>query len=107
MAVISINTDPTRRQLNLFGCTWVIFFGVLTALLWRRLGMGPWVPAAGAGAVVVPFVGWLWPTFMTAIPPAKSINSRPSTSRKMAPCADWMKLVVVIPTPSEMTSVFS
>ena len=32
MAVIQINTNPTRRQLNLFGVIWLVFFVAVGAV---------------------------------------------------------------------------
>ena len=52
-------------------------------------------------------LGWLWPMFMTAMPPPKSMYSRPSTSRTIAPRADSTCTGVVLDTPAEMTCVLS
>ena len=64
MRVIQINTDPTRRQLNQFGFIWmgfVAFFGTVIFFKFHNpsLARGLWM-----AAVVVPFVGWVFPRFM-------------------------------------------
>src|SRR5512139_3439406 len=43
--------------------------------------------------------GWPWPTFITAMPPAKSMNRRPSTSHSSAPWARSAKKLPITPTP--------
>src|SRR6266702_5235439 len=44
-------------------------------------------------------LGWEWPTFMTPMPPAKSMSSRPSTSIITAPRASLMKAGVAWDAP--------
>ena len=44
-------------------------------------------------------LGWEWPTFITPMPPAKSMNSRPSVSVMMAFLALPMSEVVALATP--------
>ena len=67
MAVIEINRNPTRRQLNQFGFIWLgflVLFGAIARfkLDAPNLALGLWVAAA-----VVPVVGWLVPAFMRAV----------------------------------------
>ena len=38
MAVIEINTDPSRRDLKWFGLLLVVFVGIVGALVWHRSG---------------------------------------------------------------------
>ena len=52
-------------------------------------------------------LGWQWPMFMTPMPPAKSMYSRPSTSRTTAPRAEATCTGVRLETPAEITSVLS
>jgi hypothetical protein len=64
MAVVQINRNPTRRELNQFGFIWmgfVAFFGVIAFFKFHNpsLARGLWV-----AAVVVPVVGWIFPRFM-------------------------------------------
>jgi hypothetical protein len=66
VAVIEINRNPTRRQLNQFGLIWLAFVNVFGALAWvkdhHQLAVELWVVA-----VVVPVVGWLAPAFMRVV----------------------------------------
>ena len=67
MAVIEINRNPTRRQLNQFGFIWLgflVLFGAIARfkLDAPNLALGLWV-----AAVVVPVIGWLVPAFMRAV----------------------------------------
>ena len=67
MAMIEINRDPSRRQLNQFGVIWLLFFTLLTALSWLELG-SPSVAAALAGAALgVPLLGSAVPAFMRLV----------------------------------------
>ena len=67
MAVIEINRNPTRRQLNQFGFIWLgflVLFGAIARfkLDAPNLALGLWV-----AALVVPVVGWLIPSVMRAV----------------------------------------
>jgi len=67
MAVIEINRNPTRRELNQFGFIWLgflVLFGAIARfkLDAPNLALGLWV-----AAVVVPVIGWLVPAFMRAV----------------------------------------
>ncbi len=67
MSLIRIEHHPTRRQLNVFGLVWLVFFGILGGVVASR-GRSP--VAAGAcwlAAVVVPAIGWLAPRFMRVV----------------------------------------
>ncbi len=64
MAVVQINRNPTRRELNQFGFIWmgfVAFFGVVAFFKLHNpsLARGLWV-----AAVLVPVIGWVFPRFM-------------------------------------------
>ena len=67
MAVIEINKDPTRRQLNQFGLIWMVFFCAVGALAWFRTGRPTLATALWVAAVVVPLLGWAWPRFMRLV----------------------------------------
>ncbi len=43
----------------------------------------------------------VWPTFITPMPPPKSMKVLPSTSVRRAPFASWANIGVAIPTPDE------
>jgi len=67
MAVVQINRDPSRKQLNQFGFIWLgflIFFGVVAFFKLHRPDVATvlWVLA-----IVVPIAGWMIPTFMRLV----------------------------------------
>ena len=67
MSVVQINTNPTRRQLNQFGCIWLGFlalFGVIASFKFHNPVLARWLWIA---AVVVPIVGWVVPAFIAAV----------------------------------------
>jgi hypothetical protein len=67
MAVIQINTDPTRKQLNQFGLIWLVFFAVMGTVFWFKLHSTTVSGAMWAAAVVVPVIGWAVPAFMKLV----------------------------------------
>jgi hypothetical protein len=67
MALIEINRNPTRKELNQFGFIWLGFLILFGAIARFKLGaqtlaLGLWV-----AAVVVPVIGWLVPSFMRLV----------------------------------------
>ena len=67
MAVIEVNRNPSRRELNLFGFIWLVFFLLIAGGLWLKLH-SPLVPAAlAATAVLVPVLGWAVPSSMRVV----------------------------------------
>jgi len=67
MALIEINRNPTRKELNQFGFIWLGFLTLFGVIARFKLGepalaLGLWV-----AAVVVPVIGWLVPTFMRLV----------------------------------------
>ena len=67
MAVIEVNRNPSRRELNQFGFIWLGFFLLVAAGLWLKLH-SPLVPVALAAiAVLVPVLGWTVPSFMRVV----------------------------------------
>ena len=67
MALIRVNTDPTRRQLHQFGFVWLGFLLLFAGMAWWRFGSPEAARWLALSAVVVPVVGWLWPAFMKAV----------------------------------------
>ncbi len=67
MAIVDVNRNPSRRQLNQFGLIWLAFFGAVAGLLWHRLHSLPASGAVAALAVLVPAVGWAVPAFMRLV----------------------------------------
>jgi hypothetical protein len=76
MAVLDINTDPTRRDLRWFGLLLPVFVAVVGAIVWRRTGsLTPatilWVVGGLLSAVFAAwpasrrriFVGWMYAVF--------------------------------------------
>ncbi len=60
MPLVTIDTNPTRRQLAVFGGAWLAVFALAAAGVWRS-GGGPVVwGGLSAVAVAVPFAGLLW-----------------------------------------------
>lgn len=67
MGLIRINKNPSRKQLAVFGLTWLVFFGVVggivlarTHVLWA--GIAVWLAAA-----LVPAIGLLAPPFLRIV----------------------------------------
>jgi hypothetical protein len=67
VAVIEINRNPSRRELNLFGFIWLGFFLLAAGGLWLKLRLPLASVALGAVAVVVPVLGWAAPSFMRVV----------------------------------------
>ena len=65
--MIRIDRNPSRRQLNVFGAIWLIFFGTIGAVLLYRGHSFVIVASLWVMAVVVPLVGWLKPAFMRIV----------------------------------------
>jgi len=67
MALIEIDTNPSRGTLRLFGLAWLVFFGALGGVIWHKTHL----PAAAIGvwcaAAIIPAVGWAAPKFMRAV----------------------------------------
>jgi len=67
MSIVSINRNPTPKQLNQFGFIWLAFLSFFGIMAWFKfdqpgLAKGLWV-----AAVVVPVIGWLAPVFMRLV----------------------------------------
>ena len=67
MAVIEVNRNPSRRELNLFGFIWMGFFLVVAGGLWLKLHASLVTVALAALAVAVPVFGWAVPAFMRVV----------------------------------------
>lgn len=61
MSLIRIQRDPSPRQLRGFGLVWLLFFGAVAYLLWRRTGSAAAGGAVAALAALVPAAGLFWP----------------------------------------------
>jgi hypothetical protein len=67
MAVIQINTAPSRKQLNQFGFVWLGFLTLFGAIAFFRFGSGTTAMVLWILAGVVPVIGWLVPSFMRLV----------------------------------------
>ena len=76
MAVLDINTNPTRRDLRWFGLLLPVFVAIVGAVVWRRTGsLTPAAVVWGAGALLstvfaawpasrpLIYVGWMYAVF--------------------------------------------
>ncbi len=64
MSLIQIDHNPSRRQLNIFGLIWLVFFGIIGGIAAGN-GDSMLVAAVIWGlAVTIPVVGWTVPAFM-------------------------------------------
>jgi hypothetical protein len=62
--MIRIDPNPSRRQLAVFGLAWLIFFGVLGGIQWRRHGVNLDSAVEWIIAVIIPAAGLVWPEFL-------------------------------------------
>ena len=67
MAVIEVNRNPSRRELNLFGFIWLGFFMLVAGALGLKLHSPIVSVALASVAVVVPVLGWAAPSFMRMV----------------------------------------
>ena len=67
MSLIRINHDPSRKDLNVFGAIWLVFFSVVASLVWKRTGNSTAATCVLAGAIAIPVVGWVLPRFMRLV----------------------------------------
>jgi len=67
MALITVNTNPTKRELRQFGFIWLgflIFFGLVA---WFKFDNHPVAQGLWIASVVVPVIGWFVPPFMRLV----------------------------------------
>lgn len=67
MSVVSVNRDPTPRQLNQFGFIWLGFLTFFGAVLWFKVDSNTAAIVLWVGAIVIPVIGWLVPAVMRAV----------------------------------------
>lgn len=67
MSVISVNRNPSDRQLRQFGLIWMVFLSVFGGFAWFKLASVPVATGLWVAAVVVPVVGWLYLPFMRLV----------------------------------------
>ena len=66
MTLLRINTNPSRRQLLVFGLAWLVVFGCLSVRLWYK-DLHPLSLGFGALTVTVPLVGLIWPRWLRLV----------------------------------------
>jgi len=67
MAMISINWNPSRRELRQFAGLCLVFFGGIAAWMYARHGVGPWPTALGALAVGLGVPGLVFPRLLRPV----------------------------------------
>lgn len=67
MRLIQIDHNPSRRQLNVFGAIWLVFFGAIGGAVFYKGGSMAVAAAICAMAAAVPAAGWAVPAFMRAV----------------------------------------
>ncbi len=67
MKLIQINRNPSRSQLAVFGAIWLVFFGVVGAIVLREIGSIGTTTAFWAAAVLVPAIGCVVPGFLRIV----------------------------------------
>ena len=88
MAVIEVNRNPTRRELNLFGFIWLGFFLLLAGALWLKIHALP-VPLVlgcdcGSGAGV-----WVGCAELHAGGVSSACRTSPGRSVSWSPTFFW------------------
>ena len=67
MGIVQIDHNPSRRQLNVFGFIWLVFFGIVGGVVLRGSGSAKLAAGLWCLAVVVPVLGWTVPKFMRLV----------------------------------------
>jgi len=67
MKLIQIDHNPSRKQLNVFGVLWLVFFSVIGGIVLNKSGSVQVAAAVWVLAVAVPVVGWIAPAFMRIV----------------------------------------
>ncbi len=67
MALITVNTNPTKRELRQFGFIWLGFLAFFGLIAWFKFDNHPVAQGLWVAAVVVPLIGWFVPAFMKLV----------------------------------------
>lgn len=67
MSLVQINKNPTKKQLTIFGLTWLVFFGAVGFWFHHTSGLWPKAGAIWIAAVAVPAVGFISFGFMRLV----------------------------------------
>lgn len=61
MALITVNTNPSKRELRQFGFIWLGFLAFFGGVAWLKFGNQTLATGLWAAALVVPLIGWFVP----------------------------------------------
>lgn len=67
MALIQVNTDPSRKQLNQFGFIWLAFLIFFASVAWFKFESQHAACTLLVLSILVPVIGWIVPAFMRLI----------------------------------------
>ena len=67
MGLIRINRNPSRKQLAVFGLTWLVFFGAAGGIVLARTHLWPAAIGVWLAAVLVPGIGLLAPSLLRIV----------------------------------------
>lgn len=67
MSLVTINRNPTRRQLNQFGFIWLGFMTFFGVMAWFKFSAPLIAAVLWMSAVVIPVIGWVFPAFMRVV----------------------------------------
>lgn len=67
MSLVTVNRDPTRRQLNQFGFIWLGFMAFFGCVAWFKFSAPPVAASLWVSALVIPLIGWVFPPFMRLV----------------------------------------
>ncbi len=67
MRLIQIDHNPSHRQLNVFGVSWLVFFGVVGGIVLKSGGSVLVATVIWGLAGAVPVIGWTVPAFMRIV----------------------------------------
>lgn len=75
--MIRIEHNPTRRQLTVFGLSWLVVFGVLGGISWWKTGSFVQAGVLGTIGGVIPALGLVWPGSLRIVFLAASYATAP------------------------------
>lgn len=67
MAIIQVNTDPSRKQLNQFGFIWLGFLIFFASVAWFKFESQRAAGTLLVLSILVPAIGWIVPAFMRLV----------------------------------------
>ncbi len=67
MSMVKVKTNPSLKELRLFGAIWMVFFAVVGTVAWFKWGAPNAAVGIWTASVVVPVIGWIMPRFMRLV----------------------------------------